>query len=66
MGVGADHEAHAPIEEIGHGLFLARGLGVHVDDDRIAGALERIGGELALDRSERIVHRIHEDAAHAG
>ena len=35
-----------------------------VDDDRVGGALERAGGQLALDRGERIVERIHEDAAH--
>ena len=29
-----------------------------------AAARERTGGELALDRGERIVERIHEDAAH--
>ena len=35
-----------------------------VDDDRVGVALERAGGKLALDRGERIVERIHEDAAH--
>ena len=35
-----------------------------VHDDRVGIALERAGVEFALDRRERIVERIHEDAAH--
>ena len=35
-----------------------------VDDDGVGGALERTGRKLALDRRERIVERLHEDAAH--
>ncbi len=37
---------------------------MHVDDDRIRAALERTGCQLAVRRRERIVERIHEDAAH--
>ena len=64
MGVGADHEAGAAVAEMAHRLLLAGRLAVHVDDDGVGAALERAGGELALDRGERIVERVHEDAAH--
>jgi undecaprenyl diphosphate synthase len=37
---------------------------MHVDDDGIGAGTERAGGELALHRRERIVERVHEDAAH--
>ena len=45
-------------------LFLARRLGVNVEDDGVGGEAERTGGQFLLDRGERIVQRIHEDAAH--
>ena len=64
MGVGADNKARAPIDEMSHRLLLARGLGVQVDDDRVGAGFERAGGNLALDRCERVVERVHEDAAH--
>ena len=64
MGVGADHEARAAVGEIAHRLLLAGRLGMHVDDDGVGVAAERAGGEFALDRGERIVERVHEDAAH--
>ena len=37
---------------------------MHVDDDGVGVAFKRAGGELALDRGEGIVERVHEDAAH--
>ena len=37
---------------------------MEVDDHRVGLLAERAGGELAVDRGEGIVERIHEDAAH--
>ena len=37
---------------------------MHVEDDGVGARFERAGGKLALDRGERIVERVHEDAAH--
>ena len=64
MRVRADHQARAPIAEMTHRLFLARRLAMDIDHDRVRRALERTGGKLALRCRERIVERIHEDAAH--
>ena len=64
VGVRADDEARAAVDEMAHRLFLARRFAMHVDDDRVCALAERTGGELALDRGERIVERVHEDAAH--
>src|SRR5438874_7637773 len=44
--VRADHEAHAPVEEMPHGLLRARRLRVHVDDDRIGARSEEHTSEL--------------------
>ena len=64
MRMGADHEARAAVAEMAHRLLLAGRLAMEVDDDGVGRALERAGGKLALDRRERIVERVHEDAAH--
>ncbi|CAD5248465.1 conserved hypothetical protein [Bosea sp. 46] len=64
MGVGADDEAGAAVEIIGHGELLAGRLGMDVDDDGVGGVPERAGGELALKRGEGVVERVHEQAAH--
>ena len=64
MGVRADHEAGAAVAEMAHRLLLAGRLAMHVDHDGVGGLAERAGGEFALDRRERIVERVHEDAAH--
>ena len=45
-------------------LFFARRLGVNVEDDGVGGEAERTGGQFLLDGGERIVERVHEDAAH--
>ena len=37
---------------------------MEIDDDRVGLLAERAGGELAIDRGEGIVERVHEDAAH--
>ena len=55
MGMRADHQRHAAVEIMGKRLLLARRLGVEIDDDGIGLLAERTGGELALDRRERIV-----------
>ena len=57
-------EAGAAVAEIAHRLLLARRLGVHVDDDGVGALPQRTGGQLAIDRGEGIVERVHEDAAH--
>ena len=64
MGVGADDEAGAAVDEMAERLLLAGRLGMDVDDDGIGGLAERAGVELALERREGIVERVHEDAAH--
>src|SRR6266478_498236 len=53
-----------PSQKMAHRLLLARSLTVNVDDDRVGRLLQRTGSKLALNRGERIVERIHEDAAH--
>ena len=52
MGVGADDEAGAAVDEMAERLFLADRLGVKIDDRRIAGEAERAGGEFLLDARE--------------
>ncbi len=47
MGMGADDHAHPPVEEMAHGLLLARGLGVHVDHHGVGAVAQRTGRELA-------------------
>ena len=64
MGVRADDQRGAAVDEMAHRHFLARRLGMNVDDDGVAADAQRAGAELALDRREGIVQRIHEDAAH--
>ena len=63
MGMRADDEAGAAVAEKSRRLLLARRLGMEIDDDRVGAAAERAGFELAVDRRERIVERLHEDAA---
>ncbi len=63
MGMGADGHGNAAIGEMRQRLFLARRLGVKVEDDGVGGEAERTGGQFLLDGGERIVHRVHEDAA---
>ena len=64
MGVGADDEADAAVDEMAERLFLAGRLGVEIDDRRVAADPERAGGELLLDALERVVERVHEHPAH--
>src|SRR5258708_14509686 len=64
MRMRADNETRASVAKMAHRLLLARSLTVNVDDDRVGRLLQRTGGKLALNRGERIVERIHEDAAH--
>ena len=64
MRVGADDDGRAPVDEIAERLLLARRLGVEVDEDGVGALLEPAGGELSIDRAERIVELGHEDAAH--
>ncbi len=64
VGVGADDEARPAVEVVGHALLLGSRLGVDVDQHGIRLFAERAGGKFAVDGGERIVQRIHEDAAH--
>ena len=64
MGVGADHEARAAVAEMAERLLLAGRLGMDVDDDGVGGFAQRARHQLAVDGGERIVERVHEDAAH--
>ena len=43
-------------------LFFAGGLGMEIDQRRVAPFPERAGAELAVDAGERIVHRVDEHA----
>ena len=63
MGVGADDEAGAAVEEKAHGLDFRGRLGVEIDEDRIGLFAERAGGDRRFDGAERIVDRVHEHAA---
>src|SRR5450755_2778995 len=47
-----------------HRLFLARGFGMHIDDDGITYITKRRIGQFALDRRKGIVEGIHEYAPH--
>jgi hypothetical protein len=64
MRVGTDDETGASVAEMAHRLLLARRLAVDVDHDCVRSGLQRAGGELALSERERIVERVHKDAAH--
>ncbi len=59
VGVGADHQAGAAVAEVAHGHLLRGGLGVHVDDHRVGDLAQRAGVQLAIDRGEGIVERVH-------
>ena len=63
MRVGADDEARPSVGEVAERPFLAGRLGVHVDDDGVAAVPERMRRELPVERGERVVERLHEDAA---
>uniref|UniRef100_A0A0N4ZJH1 Phenol hydroxylase n=1 Tax=Parastrongyloides trichosuri TaxID=131310 RepID=A0A0N4ZJH1_PARTI len=63
VGVGADHQARAAVAEVAHAHLLAGRLGVHVDDDGVGDDAQRRSLKLALDGAERVVHRVHVDAA---
>ena len=65
MGMRADHQRGAAVDEMAHGHFLAGRLGMYVDDERVASHAQRTGADLPLYGRERIVERIHEHAAHA-
>ena len=45
-------------------LLLARRLGVEIDHDGVGALAQRAGVQLAVDRRERIVERVHEQPAH--
>ena len=64
MGVGADDEADAAVDEMAERLFLARRLGMEIDDRCVAAGAKRAGGEFPLDALEWVVERVHEHAAH--
>ena len=64
MGMGADDQARLAVDEMAERPFLARRFGVEVDDRGVARLAERASAKLALDGGERIVERVHEDAAH--
>ena len=64
MGMGADDQARLAVDEMAERPFLACRFGVEVDDRGVARLAKRAGAKLALDGGERIVERVHEDAAH--
>ena len=64
MRMGAHAKADAAVDEMAERLLLAGRLGVKVDDRGVAARSQRTGREFVFDSRERIVERIHEDAAH--
>ena len=48
MGVGADDEAGAAVDEMAEAHLFGRRLGVEIDDHRIGLLAERAGGQFAL------------------
>jgi hypothetical protein len=62
--MGADDEAGAPSRWWANACFSLVASAWNVDHDRVGLLAERAGGEFAVDGRERIVERIHEDAAH--
>src|SRR6202034_4806151 len=60
----ADDQARFAVDEMGERPLLARRFGVEVNDRDVAHLAERTEGKLALYGGERIVERVHEDAAH--
>jgi hypothetical protein len=65
MGMRADDDTGAAIDEMAEALLLARRLGMEIEDDRIRLLAERAGGEDRLARREGIVELgMHEDATH--
>ena len=63
VGVRADDEAGAAVEEKAHGLDFRGRLGVEIDEDGVGLLAQRAGVDGGLDGAERIVDRVHEDAA---
>ena len=63
MRVRADDQARLAVGEMAERPFLAGRFGMKVDDRCVAHLAERAEAELALDGGERIVERVHEDAA---
>ena len=61
MRVGADDEAHAPVQEMPHGLFLAGRFRMHIDHDRVATGGERASLDFAFGGPERVVGKPHEN-----
>ena len=57
MGMRADRQAGAAVDEMAERLFLAGRLGVEIDDRRVAADAERTGGELVVDAPKRVVER---------
>src|SRR5579863_9028123 len=60
MRMRADDERDAAVDKLRKGLFLARSLGVEIDDQCVAAFAERTGGDLVRASGERIIERIHE------
>ena len=61
--MGADDERDPAIQMMRERQLLAGGLGMHVDDDSLHRAAQRVLGELGVQRPERIVGQRHEQAA---
>ena len=64
MGVRADDDADAAVDEMRHRLLLAGRLGVEVDEDGVAAWPERAGRDLAARSRRRDRRELHEHAAH--
>ena len=64
MRMRADDETRASVAKVAHCLLFARSLAMNIDDDCVGRLLQRTDGKLALNSGERIVERVHEDAAH--
>ena len=60
MGMGADDEAGAAVAEKSHRLLFAGRLAMEIDDDGVGAFGQRAAVELAIDRGERVVERVHD------
>ena len=64
MGVRADHQRCAAVQEVADRLFFAGGLGMHVDHNGIDPCAQLVPGQSFFERHERVVERIHEQPPH--
>ncbi len=63
MRMRANNQARPAVGEVAQRPFFARRFGMDVDDGGVAGVAQGACGKLPFNGGERIVERVHEDAA---